>query len=297
MSHTSPPNSSGQTLSRLAAISVSYGSELVLEPFFQSLERATTEDPLIVLADNQASSESMVEKIALKFGAHYLPIPSNPGYGGAINAAARTLPQGVEWILISNPDVTFHEGAVDALIARGDSDPRIGALGPRILTAAGDVYPSARAIPSLRTGIGHALFADVWRTNPWSAAYRKDADPTRRVGWLSGACLLVRRSVFDQIGGFDAEFFMYFEDVDLGYRLSKLGFSNVYEPSAVVTHTGAHSTSTDAAGMLTAHHKSAKRFLAKKYSGPFLWPVRIALSLGLDIRSRALERRSKEERH
>lgn len=282
---------------RLAAITVSYGSELVLEPFFESLQKATRSDPVVMLVDNKASSESKVEALALKYGAQYLPMASNRGYGGAVNSAVKTLPKDVEWILISNPDVTFCEGAVDVLLARADSDSRIGALGPKILTASGDVYPSARSIPSIRTGIGHALLADVWRQNPWTAAYRNDANPSQTVGWLSGACLLVRRSAFDEIGGFDAEFFMYFEDVDLGYRLSSLGLHNVYEPAAVVTHTGAHSTSTDSAGMLSAHHNSAKHFLAKKYSGPLLWPVRLALSVGLDIRAWILDRRNSANRN
>ncbi|WP_166789594.1 glycosyltransferase family 2 protein [Cryobacterium fucosi] len=275
---------------------MSYGSESVLEPFFESLRKATNCVPVILLADNKVTPGSRVEAIALEYGAQYLPMSSNRGYGGAINAAAKILPAEVEWILITNPDVTFEAGAVDTLMARGDSDPRIGALGPRILTATGDVYPSARAIPSLRNGIGHALLAGVWAANPWSAAYRNASNPTRRVGWLSGACLLVRRTVFDKVGGFDAEFFMYFEDVDLGYRLSRLGFANVYEPAAVVTHTGAHSTATDAADMLTAHHESAKRFLSKKYSGALLWPVRTALSAGLNLRSWMLDRKNRANR-
>ena len=288
----------GQSGPRLAAITVSYGSELVLDDFFDTLGAATGHDLTVVLADNKAIPGSRVEEIANSHGAHYLPIRSNAGYGGAINAAAATLPRSIEWILISNPDVTFQERAIDNLVARGDSDPRIGSVGPAILTAEGQVYPSARAIPSLRNGIGHALLAGFWRGNPWSAAYRNDdADPSRRrkeVGWLSGACLLVRRAAFDHIGGFDAEFFMYFEDVDLGYRLGKIGFTNVYEPAAVVTHTGAHSTSTEPGSMLSAHHESAKRFLAKKYSSPLLWPVRVILSAGLTARSWILERKNRK---
>lgn len=274
-------------------ISVSYGSEQVLEPFFTTLRAATNDDFIMVLADNKPAPQSSVPEIARRHNARYLPIGFNAGYGGAINAAALTLPAPIEWILISNPDVTFDERAVDLLISRADSDASIGAVGPAILTSEGIVYPSARQIPSLRTGIGHALLANVWKRNPWSAAYRNDSAETLNVhdvGWLSGACLLVSRSAFDQIGGFDAEFFMYFEDVDLGYRLGKLGLRNVYEPAARVTHTGAHSTSTESAAMLTAHHQSAKRFLSKKYSGALLWPVRSVLSVGLDFRAWLLDR-------
>ncbi|TFD53378.1 glycosyltransferase family 2 protein [Cryobacterium sp. Hh11] len=289
----------GSTQPRVAVITVSYGSEGVLTPFFETLREASNQDIITVLADNKAFVDSPVEEVVHLFGAKYLAMPSNAGYGGAINAAARTLPASVEWILICNPDVTFSKNALDLLVVAGDSDPLIGAVGPGILTALGEVYPSARSIPSLRNGIGHALLADIWKSNPWSAAYKNDAQmtsPRANVGWLSGACLLVRRSAFTAIGGFDEDFFMYFEDVDLGYRLSKLGLNNVYQPAALVTHSGAHSTATEATTMLTAHHKSAKRFLAKRYPGVVLWPVRTILSLGLDIRALVVNRVSRRER-
>src|SRR5690606_10093760 len=106
-------------------------------------------------------------------------------------------------------------------------------LGPRVLNEDGTTYPSARAVPSLRTGVGHALFTNLWTANPWSRRYRDDlapADEARDAGWLSGSCVLVRRRAFDELGGFDEGYFMYFEDVDLGYRLGKAGYRNVYEP-------------------------------------------------------------------
>ncbi|MEO7147291.1 MAG: glycosyltransferase family 2 protein, partial [Terrimesophilobacter sp.] len=167
-------------------------------------------------------------------------------------------------------------------------------VGPAILNSDGTLYPSARAVPSLRTGIGHAMFSNLWPGNPWTKRYRHDEEQPsdqRDAGWLSGSCVLVRRSAFDEVGGFDDDFFMYFEDVDLGYRFGKLGRRNVYAPSVKVTHSGAHSTASDSAGMIAAHHKSARQFLAKKYAGAWLWPLRAFLTVGLSIRSRLIERR------
>jgi N-acetylglucosaminyl-diphospho-decaprenol L-rhamnosyltransferase len=96
--------------------------------------------------------------------------------------------------------------------------------------------------------------------------------------------------LFDTLGGFDEHYFMYFEDVDLGYRIGKVGFRNVYEPAAVVTHTGAHSTNSESARMVAVHHDSAQTFLNKKYAGAILWPLRVGLGFGLRFRSAIVQR-------
>jgi len=274
---------------------VSYGSEDVLPTFLRSIGHAAAINPLVVIVDNKATADSPVATIAAEWGAEYLALPDNPGYGGALNAAVALLPASIEWVVLSNPDVVLGEASIDLLVAAASSDTAIASVGPRVLTQDGETYPSARAIPSLRTGIGHAMFANLWPTNPWTRSYRNESDETntsRDAGWLSGSCLVVRRAVFDQIGGFDTDYFMYFEDVDLGYRLGRAGFRNVYVPSAVVTHAGAHSTSAESSRMIAAHHTSAQRFIRQKYSTFLLWPVRTLISAALSIRSRALSRRA-----
>jgi N-acetylglucosaminyl-diphospho-decaprenol L-rhamnosyltransferase len=250
-----------------------------------------------MVADNKAQDAAEnAAAISRQFGAEYVPLPKNVGYGTAVNAAERELPASIDWILVVNPDVVLQPGTIDTLVRTGDEDPTIASVGPVTLTTDGDVYPSARSVPSLRTGVGHALFANLWVGNPWTRAYRNETlgNPVKRdVGWLSGACVLVRRSVFDEIGGFDEGYFMYFEDVDLGYRIGRAGYRNLYEPDATVLHTGAHSTATvsESERMISAHHDSARRFLSRKYRGWWLWPIRVSLSIGLALRSRLVRRR------
>lgn len=270
----------------VAAITVSYGSDEVLPTLLDSLRTASRTLVPVVVVDNRPSTE--IESIARAAGAAYLPLPHNPGYGAAINAGAQ-LAGDVDWLLIVNPDVRLEPDSIDALLRAVSSDATIGAAGPAILTAEGDVYPSARRIPSLRTGVGHALFGTTWPRNPWSRQYRQDGElAARDAGWLSGACLLVRRSAFAEIGGFDPKYFMYFEDVDLGMRLGRAGWRNRYEPSARVVHTGAHSTLAARTSMTRAHHESANRFLTKKYSGIAWSPVRLVLRAGLWLRGRVM---------
>lgn len=273
-------------------MTVSYNSSSQLDSFLSSLDEELRAGVAVVIADNASADVRSSEEIAGAHGARVLPLGENLGYGGAVNRAVASLPSTVDAVLICNPDVLVGEDALDALRARLDAEPTIGAVGPRILNEDGTLYPSARRIPSLRTGIGHALFVRVWPGNPWTKAYRSENQVSARdVGWLSGACLLVRRSVFEQLGGFDEGYFMYFEDVDLGYRIGRAGYRNRYEPAASVVHVGGLSTQAESRRMVRVHHASAYRFLANKYRGPLLAPVRVVLRAALAARAWLLTRR------
>lgn len=274
-------------MSDVAIVTVSYHSDGVLPAMLDSIPVAVAEPYEVVVVDN-ASDPALEATVAGRPSVRRFDPGANLGYGGAVNAA-RPLLGDPEWILVVNPDVVFEPGSIDALLASGRRRPDAGTLGPLIVGSDGTPYPSARKLPSLRTGVGHALFVRFWPENPWTASYREDDAPasqSRDVGWLSGACLLVRREAFDAISGFDDGFFMYFEDVDLGRRLGLAGWRNVFEPSARISHSGAHSTAKESAHMLDAHHRSAYRYLAKRYNRWYLWPVRVVLRVALAVRRR-----------
>jgi len=277
----------------VAVVSVSYGSEAELTAMLASVPAAASDRPLVVIADNLPGTGTTRE-VVTGAGGIYVPMRSNLGYGGAINEVVRGLPPAIEWVMITNPDVVFHAGAIDRLVETGATDDGIGAVGPIVRNDDGSVYPSAREVPGIRVGSGHALFSNLWPGNPWTRRYHAAtaSDTERDAGWLSGSCVLVRRAAFDAIGGFDEGFFMYFEDVDLGFRLSRAGWRNRFTPAAEVTHTGGHSTAGESAAMIRAHHRSAERFIRKKYSGVVFWPVRVVLLTGLRLRSTLAERRA-----
>jgi N-acetylglucosaminyl-diphospho-decaprenol L-rhamnosyltransferase len=268
-------------------VTVTHNTGDVLREFLRSARTATEQRAEIVVVDN-ASADTTVERAASEeFGAELLALDDNLGYGGGIQVGYRHGSPDAEYLVIANPDVVFSPGSVDELIRVLRERPAAGSAGPRILNSDGTVYPSARRLPSLRTGIGHAVFGRIWPGNPWTRRYRGvdyESDAIRPVGWLSGACLVVRRDAFEQIGGFDTSYFMYFEDVDLGARLSKAAWANLYVPTASVVHTGAHSTSTASRRMEAVHHESAYRYLSRKYSGWYLLPVRVTLWIGLRAR-------------
>jgi N-acetylglucosaminyl-diphospho-decaprenol L-rhamnosyltransferase len=283
--------SSEPSLSSVAVVTVSYNSSAELTPFLSSIVESESGAVPVVVADNDSADATDARRIAEAEGATFLPTGGNHGYGGAMNRGVASLDPAIDAVLISNPDVVVQPGTISRLLEVLTSSDAIGAVGPRVLNSDGSTYPSARALPSLRSGIGHALFGEIWPKNPWSASYRvdlSDVNATRDAGWLSGSCLLVRRSAFEAIGGFDEGFFMYFEDVDLGRRLHEDGWRSVYVPDASVIHTGAHSTTTDSVRMIRAHHASAYRYLKKRYPSVLYSPIRLGLHIGLAARAQYL---------
>ena len=270
----------------LAVVTVTYSPGETLTRFLDTLEKATERDVQVVLADNGSVDGAPERAAAERDNVRFVPTGGNLGYGGGANAGVASLGDDVGWIVIANPDLEWDPGSIDALLEVARRWPRGGAFGPLIREPDGTVYPSARLLPSLGRGIGHAVFGKIWPRNPWTRSYRQEtAAPTERTaGWLSGSCLLLRREAFDAVGGFDTRYFMYFEDVDLGDRLSRAGWLNVYAPSASVMHIGGQSTSQASARMLAAHHDSAYRYLADRYTGLRWKPVLAAIRIGLAIR-------------
>lgn len=276
----------GSTPPVVGLVAVTYSPGPALDRMLDSLAGAYSGDLRVILADN-GSTDGSVERAARRPGVRLVRTGGNLGYGGGANVGVRALGLGIDWVVIANPDLVFAAGAIDRLLECADRHPAAGAFGPLITTPDGVVYPSARNLPSIADGVGHALCGWWWPTNPWTRRYRLDAQaPAERIaGWLSGSCLLVRRRAFEQVGGFDEAYFMYFEDVDLGDRLSRAGWTNVYCPSARVAHRGGHATERDPGPMAVAHHRSAYRYLAARHPARWQAPLRWALKTGLGARA------------
>jgi N-acetylglucosaminyl-diphospho-decaprenol L-rhamnosyltransferase len=288
---TEPTRDGDRYGAELGVVTVTWSPGETLERFLDSLAKATTREYSVVLADN-GSTDGAPQRAAERPGVRFVPTGGNLGYGGGANKGVAALSDDVGWVVVANPDVEWGIGSLDTLLDAATRWPRGGAFGPLIREPNGVVYPSARLLPSIGRGIGHATLGKVWPGNPWTRAYRQ-SDTTvseRTAGWLSGSCLLLRRAAFEAVHGFDERYFMYFEDVDLGDRIGRAGWQNVYVPAAEVTHIGGHSTSRAAPAMLAAHHSSAYRYLADRHQGvrwaPVLGAIRAALAVRLKLQTR-----------
>jgi len=197
----------------IAVVAVTYSPGESLRAFLDTLATATNRPIDVVLADN-GSTDGSVQAAAARTRMRVVETGGNVGYGRAANAGVRQT--SAEFVVVANPDIEWEPGSLDQLMAAARRWPKGASFGPLIQTPEGAVYPSARALPSLGRGIGHAP---------------------------------------------------------------------VYVPSAVVCHTGGHATSRDAARMTAEHHRSAWRYLSRRYAGWRWLPLRVALRVGLGMRS------------
>ncbi|OBJ71099.1 N-acetylglucosaminyl-diphospho-decaprenol L-rhamnosyltransferase [Mycobacterium sp. 1274756.6] len=279
----------------LPVVTVTYSPGSHLDRFLASLSLATDRPVAVVMADNGSTDGAPQAAVRDHEGVTLFDTGGNLGYGTAINRAMAQVDPAAEFVVVANPDVQWGPGSIDALLTAAQRWPRAATLGPLIRDPDGSVYPSARHLPSLIRGGMHAVVGPVWPRNPWSLAYRQERlEPSERpVGWLSGACLLVRRTAFDAVGGFDERYFMYMEDVDLGDRFGRAGWQNVYVPSSEVLHDKGHSTGRDPARNLAAHHRSTYLFLADRHPGWWRAPLRWTMRGALAARARAVVRSSR----
>jgi N-acetylglucosaminyl-diphospho-decaprenol L-rhamnosyltransferase len=277
----------------LVVVTVTYSPGPHLGRFLASLSHATDRPVTVIMADNGSTDGAPEQALESYPNVRLMHTGANLGYGTAVNRAVAEIGPEAEFFVVANPDVQWGAGCIDVLLEAAGRWPRAGALGPLIHDPDGSIYPSARHLPSLIRGGMHAVVGPFWKTNPWTAEYRQErTEPSERpVGWLSGSCLLLRRSAFDEVSGFDERYFMYMEDVDLGDRLGKAGWQNVYVPPAEILHDKGHATGRDPARNLAAHHESTYTFLAdrhpKRWQAPLRWTIRVALAAraGLVVRN------------
>ncbi len=264
----------------LRVVVVTWNSAGVLPAFLTSLSAATDTPYEVVVVDNASPEGPPVVQVP----ARLVEAGDNLGYGSGANLGADGFAGDV--LVVANPDVQWSPGSLDVLLAALERWPQAGCVGPAIRTVDGQLYPSARAFPSIGRGIGHALLGPFWPGNPWTRSYRAEAgSPVEgTTGWLSGSLMVLRRQAFDAVTGFDPKYFMYCEDMDLCRRLAEAGWLNVYVPDAVITHVGGHATAGRPKAMLREHHRALFTYLSEHYRGARWAPLRLLLGAGLALR-------------
>lgn len=237
------------TAMQVTAIVVAFDSAEALPDCLESLRRAGAET---IIVDN--ASQDATAEVAARHGARVIRNTRNEGYGRAnnIGAAAATS----EFLLICNPDVVLDDGAVAVLLAASQRYPDAAMFAPRIIEPSGRFFFQAT---SLLSG---------FLRNERQVPCQPDGDAC--APFLSGACFLIRRQAFFEVGGFDPNIFLFYEDDDLCRRLADKGWSLVHVHDAVARHQRGRSTAPRPGRVYKArwHLAWSRCYAAKKYGLP-----------------------------
>lgn len=257
---------------KVAAVVVSYNSARELPESLGSLHRLNVDT--VVVVDNSSTDDSV--DVARRYTDHVLTLP-NVGFGAAVNAGVENAP-GVDAYFLLNPDCQLtadnFERLVDAL--RGDSS--LGAVAPLMRYPDGRYGISSGPEPTLAKEwlaalrVDHLVPRRLKQVLSRSAALRARvpmlqyvaAEPspeTRPAAWVSGFCMLLRADAFQQIGGFDPGFFLYFEDVDICRRLRDAGWQVASVGTSVAEHK--ESTSTAVVGKRRLYRAGMQVYFSK----------------------------------
>jgi hypothetical protein len=212
---------------RATIVIVSYNTRELLRRCLASLREHAPGYPVVVV-DN-ASADGSAATVAAEFPeVRLLRNERNVGFGAANNRALRDAD--TELTMLLNSDTRLESDVVDALAQTLDRHPRAAAVGCRLVSIDGSTQASVRCFPSAM----HSLRRAVGIGDPLP-------ERIAPVDAVDGAAVLLRTEAFRAVGGFDERFFLYAEDVDLCYRLSRAGWQVLYDPSVSLTHVGSGS--------------------------------------------------------
>jgi GT2 family glycosyltransferase len=220
-----------------SVVIVLHNSAPELAALLQSIDAHLAARPQVICADSGSTDDGA--SVAREWGAEVLVMDGNPGYGAANNAALDLVR--ADTTVLVNPDCRLIDDGLSRLAQAGSE--RRALLAPRLLNDDGTLQDSAHPLPGGYDGYLAALTAP--RLLP--AKLRDRLQPFRsqtktEVGWAIGACLAARTSLLRQLGPFNADDFLFAEDLELCLRARALGIPTIFEPSVALVHSGAHTS-------------------------------------------------------
>jgi GT2 family glycosyltransferase len=257
---------------RLSIIIVTYNSAAYIDSCLTSLvQHAPAIDHEVVVVDN-ASPDGTAAAVRARWpGVRVIDADANVGFARANNIGIRQTFGPL--ILLLNPDTSVCTGALDALVTELDARPDVAVIGPRLVDADGQVELSFGRMMSPLAELRQKLLVDGSnRFGPVRTYVESLMRRPREVDWVSGACLLVRRTDAEAVGLMDERFFMYAEDVDFCAAIRARGRRVLFWPFAQVTHLRGRSRATASAATEQAYRRSQLAFYQKHHPRwvPFL---------------------------
>jgi GT2 family glycosyltransferase len=275
---------------RLSIIIVTYNSRGHIDECLRSLiENRPAVDHEVVVVDN-ASTDGTAAAIRARWnGVRVVDAGANLGFARANNLGIQQTFG--ELILLLNPDTSIPAHAVDMLLGALDARPDVAIAGPRLVNADGRAELSfGRMMSPLAEVRQKVLVRGSGRGGPIATYVESMTRRERDVDWVSGACLLVRRTDAESVGLMDERYFMYAEDVDFCAAVRARGRRVLFYPAAEIVHIRGQSRATASAAAERAYRRSQMAFYEKHHPGWVPW-----LRWYLKIRSRLPDKRSSHE--
>lgn len=251
----------------LSILIVNWNVRDLLRDCLRSIERGRGALEVEVIVVDSASGDDSVAMVAAEFPWVTLrPQSENVGFPRGNNIALAEA-RG-DHLLLLNPDTVVLDDALTVMVAYLEKNPEVGAVGPQLLNPDGSVQSSRRRFPTLATGYFESTWLEGVAPGVLRRYYALDLPDDRMadVDWLVGACIMVPRGVYEQIGGLDEAYFMYSEELDWCRRIKEAGWRVVYHPEArVVHHVGKSSEQAVTARHINFQRAKLRYFL--KYHG------------------------------
>lgn len=273
----------------LSTIIVNWNSRDYLRGCLRSMgERYWTGHNEVVVIDS-GSFDGCGEMLAAEFPqVRFIQSSENLGFARANNEAFRSS-QG-RYVLFLNPDIEVLGDAIERLLETIRKVPKAGCVGCVLLNSDSSIQTSCiQALPTILNQVADAEWlrkitpaSVMWGTR----ALLERGNAPREVEVISGACIMMRREVFEEVGMFSEDYFMYVEDVDLSEKMLKLGYRNILEPGARMVHHGG-SSSQGAKGQFAAvmMREAIWSFLRKKHGDRYAGGYRAAMAAAALIRT------------
>ena len=250
----------------LTIIIVSWNVRALLRRCLQSIPSDSPAVQVIVV-DN-ASGDGSAEMVRAEFPhVHLIANEENRGFTAANNQGL-ALSHG-RHLLLLNPDTEIVGNALATMVSYIDHNAAVGVVGPQILYPDGSLQPSRRRFPTLATALVESTVVQEWWDDNQILRryYMADTpdDAIQAVDWVVGACMLVRRQAYEQVGGLDEGFFMYSEELDWCRRIKEAGWEVVYLPTATIIHHEAKSSDQVVAARHIYFQSSKVRYFHKHH--------------------------------
>lgn len=274
---------------QLSVIIVNYNVKYFLEHCLYSVYKAISAIKAEVIVIDNASSDGSIEYLLYKFPkVIFIDNPVNVGYAKANNQGLKQA-RG-EYILFLNPDTIVPEDCFDICMRFLESHPKAGACGVKMLDGSGRYLPeSKRAFPSLQTSF--YKMSGLTKIFPQSETFARyylghfSKNEDKEVDVLSGAFFMGRKKVLKQTGGFDEQFFMYGEDIDLSYRIQQSGYTNYYLAATTIIHFKGESTKKGNLNYVRLFYKAMSIFVNKHFKGSGLQRLNFIIQGSIRVRA------------